>query len=165
VLFDRRWYNGARGERVMGFAPQVGVETFLRCTPVAARASLASGVVLVSHWLEMSRAYQTDNYQERGRDPRKLWRLSPIDLEPPRRRYDFSRARDATFAAGNAPESPWWAVDANDQRRSHLSCTAHLLSLIPYEDVPREPVRLPERRPPGDDVEPRHPFRRIPKTY
>ena len=165
VLFDRSWYSRAGVERVMGFTPEADVATFLRYTPAVERAILASGVILVKYWLEVSMANQTERFEERIHDPRKIWKLSPMDLEAHRRWYDFSRARDAMFAATDTPESPWYVVDANDQRRMRLNCIAHLLSLIPYTEAPREPVKLPKRQPPGDYVEPPYPFRRVPQTY
>jgi len=165
VLFDRSWYNRAGVERVMGFATDEEVAHFLRYTPPVERAILASDVVLVKYWLEVSMAQQTERFEERIHDPRKIWKLSPMDLEAHRRWYDFSRARDAMFAATDTAESPWWVVDANDQRRARLNCIAHLLSLIPYTEVPREAVKLPKRQPPGDYVEPTYPVRRVPQTY
>jgi polyphosphate kinase 2 (PPK2 family) len=165
MLFDRSWYNRAGVERVMGFASEEEVATFLRFTPAVERAIIGSGVRLVKYWLEVSMEHQTERFEERIHDPRKIWKLSPMDLEAHRRWYDFSRARDAMFAATDTPESPWYVVDANDQRRMRLNCIAHLLSLIPYEDVPRETVKLPKRQGPGDYVEASHPLRRIPETY
>jgi polyphosphate kinase 2 len=165
ILFDRSWYNRAGVERVMGFASEAEVETFLRFTPPVERAIVASGVILVKYWLEVSMANQTARFEERIHDGRKIWKLSPMDLEAHRRWYDFSRARDAMFAATDTPESPWWVVDANDQRRARLNCIAHLLSLVPYQEVPREPVKLPKRQAPGDYVEPDHPYRRVPEAY
>ena len=139
--------------------------TFLRYTPAVERTIMASGVRLVKYWLEVSMANQTERFEERINDPRKIWKLSPMDLEAHRRWYDFSRARDAMFAATDTPESPWWVVDADDQRRARLNCIAHLLSQIPYAEVPREAVKLPKRQAPGDYVETSHPFRRVPETY
>jgi hypothetical protein len=46
-----------------------------------------------------------------------------------------------------------------------LNCIAHLLSLIPYEEVPHEKVKLPKRQKPGDYVEPDYPFRWIPEKH
>jgi len=88
-----------------------------------------------------------------------------MDLESHRRWYDYSRARDDMFAATDTPESPWYVVDSHDQRRGRLNCIAHLLSLVPYEEIPREKVTLPKRQPKGDYVEPDHPLRWIPEKY
>jgi polyphosphate kinase 2 len=165
VLFDRSWYNRAGVERVMGFATEEQVESFLKNTPLMERAMIASGITLVKYWLEETMEDQTERFKERIEDYRKIWKLSPMDMESHRRWYDYSRARDAMFAATDCPESPWYVVDSHDQRRGRLNCIAHLLSLIPYEQVPREKVKLPDRQPKGDYVEPDYPFRRIPERY
>jgi len=165
VLFDRSWYNRAGVERVMGFATEEQVENFLRWVPSVERAMIASGIILVKYWLEETMEDQTQRFEERITDYRKIWKLSPMDLESHRRWYDYSRARDAMFAATDTPESPWFVVDSHDQRRGRLNCITHLLSLIPYKEIPREKVKLPKRQPKGDYVEPDHPFRWVPEKY
>src|SRR5262249_44294474 len=141
VLFDRSWYNRAGVERVMGFASEADVETFLRYVPLVERAIIASGVVLIKYWLEVSMDMQTKRFEERTGHARKLGKLTPMDLESHRRWYDYSRARDAMFAATDTPESPWFVVNADDQRRARLNCIAHFLSLIPYQEVPHASVK------------------------
>jgi polyphosphate kinase 2 len=165
VLFDRSWYNRAGVERVMGYATEQQVEDFLKFAPLVERAIINSGVILVKYWLEETMEDQTERFTERIEDYRKIWKLSPMDLESHRRWYDYSRARDAMFAATDTPESPWYVVDSHDQRRGRLNCIAHFLSLIPYEEVPHEKVKLPKRQAKGDYVEPDYPFRRIPEKY
>ncbi|NTU82382.1 MAG: polyphosphate kinase 2 [Chloroflexales bacterium] len=165
VIFDRSWYNRAGVERVMGFATDEQVRGFLQQAPSVENAIIASGIRLIKYWLEVGQAQQTERFQERIDDERKIWKLSPMDLEAHRRWYDFSRARDDMFAATDTPESPWYVVDATDQRRARLNCITHLLSLIPYEEVPREKVKLPKRQERGDYVEPDYPYRRIPEKY
>jgi polyphosphate kinase 2 len=165
VLFDRSWYNRAGVERVMGFATEEQVKTFLKWAPAIERAIIDSGTILVKYWLEETMEDQTERFTERIEDYRKIWKLSPMDLESHRRWYDYSRARDAMFAATDTPDSPWYVVDSHDQRRGRLNCIAHLLSLIPYEEVPRDKVKLPKRQPKGDYVEPDYPFRHIPEKY
>jgi polyphosphate kinase len=165
VLFDRSWYNRAGVERVMGFATEEEVTTFLKYVPPVERAMIASGIILIKYWLEVSMENQTVRFLQRIEDSRKIWKLSPIDLEAHRRWYDYSRARDIMFAATDTPDSPWYVVDADDQRRARLNCIAHLLSLIPYEEARHEPVKLPKRQPKGDYVEPDYPYRRIPEKY
>jgi len=165
VLFDRSWYNRAGVERVMGFATDQQVREFLAVVPLMERAIIHSGVILIKYWLEVSKENQTVRFQERIDDYRKIWKLSPMDLESHRRWYDFSRARDAMFEATDTHESPWYVVDSNDQRRGRLNCITHLLSLIPYEEVPHEKVKLPKRQERGDYVEPNYPYRRVPSKY
>jgi polyphosphate kinase 2 len=165
VLFDRSWYNRAGVERVMGFATEQQVEYFLKYVPPVENAIIASGIHLVKYWLEETMQDQTERFEERIHDYRKIWKLSPMDLESHRRWYDYSRARDAMFAATDTPTSPWYVVDSHDQRRGRLNCIAHLLSLIPYEEVPHEKVKLPKRQPKGDYVEPDYPFRWVPEKH
>ena len=165
ILFDRSWYNRAGVERVMGFTPEDQVKRFLRYVPAVERSMVESGIILVKYWLEVSQENQTVRFEERIEDYKKIWKLSPMDLESHRRWYDYSRARDEMFAATDTPDSPWYVVDSNDQKRGRLNCIAHLLSLIPYEEVPHEKVKLPKRQKPGDYVEPDYPFRWIPEKH
>jgi polyphosphate kinase 2 len=165
VLFDRSWYNRAGVERVMGFATPEQVERFLKMTPMVERAILESGIILIKYWLEVDMEEQAKRFKERNEDYRKIWKLSPMDLQAQARWYDYSRARDAMFAATDTPECPWYVVPSNDQRRARLNCITHFLSLIPYEEVPREPIKFPRRQAKGDYKEPDYPFRYVPQKY
>ena len=165
VLFDRSWYNRAGVERVMGFATEEQVEYFLKYTPAVERAIIQSGIILVKYWLEVSMEEQAKRFQERNEDYRKIWKLSPMDVQAQARWYDYSRARDAMFAATDTPECPWYVVPSNDQRRARLNCISHFLSLIPYEEVPREPIKFPKRQAKGNYKEPDYPFRYVPEKY
>ena len=165
VIFDRSWYNRAGVERVMGFATEEQVEYFLKYTPPVEQSIIHSGVILIKYWLEVSMENQDERLRARDEDGRKIWKLTPMDLKSYSHWYDYSRARDAMFAATDTPTSPWHVVDSNDKRRARLNCIAHLLSLVPYEEVPREPVKFPKRQAKGDYVEPDHPFRWIPEKY
>ncbi len=165
VLFDRSWYNRAGVERVMGFATEEQVQTFLKFAPPVERAIIASGVILVKYWLEETMEDQTERFEERINDYKKIWKLSPMDLESHRRWYDYSRARDAMFAATDCPDTPWYVVDSHDQKRGRLNCISHLLSLVPYHEVPHEEVVLPKRQDKGDYEEPNYPFRWVPAKY
>jgi polyphosphate kinase 2 len=165
VLFDRSWYNRAGVERVMGFCTMEQVERFLREVPVLEKAIIDSGTILVKYWLDVSMENQAKRFKERLTDQRKLWKLSPIDLEAQKRWYDYSRARDAMFTATDTDDSPWYVVDANDQRLARLNCISHLLSLLPYEELPRPEIELPRRQAKGKYLEPDYPYRRVPAKY
>lgn len=165
VIFDRSWYNRAGVERVMGFATPEQVEYFLKYTPAVERAIINSGVILIKYWLEVRMEVQDERLRARDEDPRKIWKLTPMDLKSYNRWYDYSRARDAMFAATDTPETPWHVVDANEKRRARLNCISHLLSLVPYEEVPREAVKFPKRQAKGDYVEPDYPYRMVPAIY
>ncbi|MCB0039526.1 MAG: polyphosphate kinase 2, partial [Caldilinea sp.] len=165
VIFDRSWYNRAGVERVMGFATEDQVEYFLKYAPAVEQSIIHSGVILIKYWLEVSMENQDQRLRARDEDLRKIWKLTPMDLKSYSRWYDYSRARDAMFAATDTPASPWYVVDANEKRRARLNCISHLLSVIPYKEVPREPVKFPKRQPKGDYVEPDYPYRMVPAIY
>lgn len=165
VLFDRSWYNRAGVERVMGFATPEQVENFLRLTPCVENAIIDSGVVLIKYWLEVSMDEQAKRFAERNEDYRKIWKLSPMDLEAQARWYDYSRARDAMSVATDTPKSPWCVVPSDDQRRARLKCIAHFLSLIPHEEVPRKPIKVPKRQAKADYQEPDCPYRYVPQLF
>ena len=165
ILFDRSWYNRAGVERVMGFATPEQVEYFLRYAPPVERAIVQSGVILIKYWLEVSMDEQAKRFRERNVDYRKIWKLSPMDLQAQARWYDYSRARDAMFAATDTPENPWYVVPSDDQRRARLNCITHFLSLIPYEEVPREKIKFPRRQAKGNYKEPDYPYRIVPQIY
>ena len=149
MLFDRSWYNRAGVEHVLGYCTDEQYRGFLRVYPETERVVVQSGIMLFKYWLEVGQEEQTRRFEERIHDGRKTWKLSPQDLEAHRRWYDYSRARDAMFAATDTLEAPWYVIDAEDQKRARLNCIAHLLSQIPYEEIPeqaREAAQAPGRR-------------------
>jgi len=156
VIFDRSWYNRAGVERVMGFCTEQDVTRFLELCPGWERAIVQSGVILVKYWFEVSQQEQTRRFQARIDDGRKIWKLSPMDLESHRRWYDYSRARDDMLLATDTSYAPWYVINADDKRRARLNCISHLLSVIPYKEIEREKVRLPERQKPHGYVEPKN---------
>ena len=146
ILLDRSWYNRAGVERVMGFCPEAEVKRFLLLCPLFERFFVEAGIVLIKYWFEVSQEEQTRRFESRINDDRKIWKLSPMDLESHRRWYDFSRARDEMLEATDTPIAPWYIVDADDKRRARLNCISHLLSLIPYREIKRDKVKLPDRQ-------------------
>ncbi len=152
VLLDRSWYNRAGVERVMGFCTNEEYEEFLRSCPEFERMLVRSGITLIKYWFSVSDAEQEKRFQKRLKDPTKRWKLSPMDLEARNRWVDFSRAKDAMFAATDIPEAPWWVVEAEVKKRARLNVITHLLSQVPYEDLtPEAPVALPPRPPVQSD--------------
>ncbi|MRX49202.1 polyphosphate kinase 2 [Paracoccus sp. S-4012] len=145
VLFDRSWYNRAGVERVMGFASEDEVEQFFRDVPGFERTLVRSGIRLVKYWFSITDAEQQMRFLMRIHDPLKQWKLSPMDLESRIRWEDYTKAKEDMFERTSIPEAPWYIVPGNDKKRARLNCISHLLSLIPYTEVPDEPVTLPER--------------------
>jgi polyphosphate kinase len=146
VIFDRSWYNRAGVERVMGFCTEQEVTRFLEICPAWERAMVESGIILIKYWFEVSQEEQTRRFLARINDGRKIWKLSPMDLESHRRWYDYSRARDDMLLATDTSYAPWYVVNADDKRRARLNCISHLLSLIPYKELEHEKVKLPDRQ-------------------
>jgi len=165
IIFDRSWYNRAGVERVMGFCTEAQAKRFLEMTPLVEKAMVESGIMLLKYWLEVSSEEQTRRLEARINDGRKLWKLSPMDLQSYSRWYDYSRARDEMFTATDTPWAPWYVVRSDDKKRARLNIISHLLSKLPYEDVPREKVKLPKRQKAGDYQEPDYPFKFIPEVF
>ncbi len=145
VIFDRSWYNRAGVERVMNFCTEDQLKRFLQATPYVERAIVESGIILLKYWLEVSQEEQTRRLESRITDGRKIWKLSPMDLESYSRWYDYSRARDEMFAATDTAWAPWYLIKSDDKKRARLNIITHLLSQIPYKEAPREKVKLPKR--------------------
>ena len=112
VIFDRSWYNRAGVERVMGFCNREEYIRFLQYTPLLERAMVDSGILLFKYWLDVSMDVQEKRFRERIDDPRKIWKLSPMDVASFQRWYDYSRARDDMLAATDLEYSPWTIVPA-----------------------------------------------------
>jgi polyphosphate kinase 2 len=165
VIFDRSWYNRALVERVMGFCTGKDVKYFLRMCPEVENAFVRSGIILIKYWIEVSQQEQTRRFLARIHDGRKIWKLSPMDLESHRRWYDYSRARDAMLAVTDTKLAPWYIVMGDDKRRAQLNCIAHLLSLIPYRDLSRRKIRLPKRQKPNGYKEPARQYNYVPTVY
>ena len=145
VLLDRSWYNRAGVERVMGFASEDEVEQFFRDVPEFERMLGRSGIRLVKYWFSITDEEQQLRFLVRIHDPLKQWKLSPMDLQSRVRWEQYTKAKEEMFARTNIPEAPWYIVDGIDKKRARLNCIAHLLSLVPYSDVPQEEIALPDR--------------------
>jgi polyphosphate kinase 2 (PPK2 family) len=166
MIFDRSWYNRAGVERVMGFSTEPEVQRFLQICPVWERVVVESGIQLIKYWFEISEEEQTRRLQSRIDDGRKIWKLSPMDLESYRKWYDYSRARDEMLMATDTPYAPWHIVHADDKRRARLNCISHLLSVIPYKELDRERVKLPKRQKAKGYVEPRdRQYKVVPEVF
>jgi polyphosphate kinase 2 len=165
VLFDRSWYNRAGVERVMGFCKMEEVERFLALTPLVEKSIVDSEIILIKYWLEVSPEEQTRRLEARIDDPRKLWKLSPMDLKSYSRWYDYSRARDAMLAATDTPYAPWYIVRSDDKKRARLNLITHLLKRIPYQELPRQEIKLPKRQAPEGYREPNLPIKLIEEVY
>jgi polyphosphate kinase 2 len=165
VIFDRSWYNRAGVERVMGFCKPEDAERFLELTPLVEKTMVDSGILLLKYWLEVGPDEQTRRLESRIEDPRKIWKLSDMDLRSYSRWYDYSRARDVMFAATDTAWAPWYVVRTDDKKRGRLNLITHLLSQVPYKPLAPREVTLPKRQPARGYVEPDLPLHRVPTLF
>jgi polyphosphate kinase len=159
VLFDRSWYNRAGVERVMGFCSDAEYWEFLRSVPEFERMLTRSGTQLIKYWFSVSDQEQERRFRARIEDRRRRWKLSELDLYSRSKWVDYSKAKDLMIEHTSTPEAPWYEVDADQKRRARLNCIAHLLSLVPYDEVVHPHIELPPRqedsgyrRPPKDSL-------------
>jgi polyphosphate kinase len=146
VIFDRSWYNRAGVERVMGFCTDEQAQGFLKVVPLFEKLMVNSGVILLKYWLEVDADEQSRRLEGRIDDPRKIWKLSPMDLKSYTHWDDYTKARDDMFTASDTAWAPWYVAISNDKKRVRLNIISHLLSQVPYESPPREKVKLPKRK-------------------
>jgi polyphosphate kinase 2 len=146
VLFDRSWYNRALVEHVMGFCTQEEYLEFLRSCPEFERMLVRSGIILIKYWFSVSDDEQERRFQARIEDPTKRWKLSEMDLEARARWVEYSKAKDAMFASTDIKQAPWYVVPADDKQRARLNCISHLVSMIPYQELPPDSIELPTRQ-------------------
>ena len=165
VIFDRSWYNRAGVEPVMGFCTQEETNRFLELVPGVEKAMADDGILLLKYWLEVSADEQTRRLESRMHDPRKFWKLSPMDLKSYSRWYDYSRARDAMFAASDTAWAPWYVANTDDKKRGRLNIISHLLSQVPYKPLAAQDITLPKRQRPGGYTEPNQPLHHIPTPF
>ena len=165
VIFDRSWYNRAGVERVMGFCTPAETDRFLEQVPAVEKAMVDSGIILLKYWLEVSPEEQTRRLEGRIHDPRKVWKLTDMDLKSYGRWDDYSRARDAMFAATDTPWAPWYLAHTDDKKRGRLNIISHLLSQVPYDQLEVRDIALPKRSGVGRYVGPDLALRFIPAPF
>jgi polyphosphate kinase 2 len=161
VVFDRSWYNRAGVERVMGFCSEEDVTSFLRVLPLVEHAIVASDILLLKYWLEVSPEEQTRRLKARISDGRKVWKLTDMDLKSYSRWYDYSRARDDMFKATDTAIAPWFVANSNDKRQARLNIISDVLKKVPYKAMQRKEVTLPERQKPHGYQEPDYPYKYV----
>ena len=145
VLFDRSWYNRAGVDRVMGFCTEDQCEEFFRSVPEFERMLVRSGIILIKYWFSITDQEQQFRFLMRIHDPLKQWKLSPMDVQSRARWEQYTKAKEEMLQRTHIPEAPWWVIEAVDKKRARLNCISHLLTQIPYNEIRREPIVLPER--------------------
>jgi len=165
VIFDRSWYNRAGVERVMGFCTEDQALKFLDAIPGVEKAIVESGVILIKFWMEVSEEEQTRRLKSRITDPRKVWKLSPMDLKSYKHWYDYSRARDDMFHKTDTAWASWVVVPSDDKKRARLNVIRHILKTVPHQPIKRDPIELPKRQKQDDYVDSNYPVKVVEQKY
>jgi polyphosphate kinase 2 len=143
VLFDRSWYTRAITEWVHGFCTEAEYLEFLRSCPQFERMLVRSGMILLKYWFSVSDEEQERRFQQRSQDPRRRWKLSPMDIASRDKWEEFSKAKDRMFDYTDIKQAPWYVVNSDDKKRARLNCIHHILDQIPYMDILPDPIELP----------------------
>jgi polyphosphate kinase 2 len=158
VLFDRSWYTRAITENVMGFCTEQQYREFMRSCPQFERMLVRAGIIVLKYWFSVGDEEQEHRFQLRAADPKRRWKLSPMDIKSRDKWEDYSKAKDRMFDYTDIKQAPWFVVDADDKKRARLNCINHIVSSIQYEDILPPPIELPQRvegtgyiRPPFDE--------------
>jgi polyphosphate kinase 2 len=158
VLFDRSWYTRAITENVMGFCSEQQYREFMRSCPQFERMLVRAGIILLKYWFSVSDEEQEYRFQLRAADPKRRWKLSPMDIKSRDKWEEYSKAKDRMFDYTDIKQAPWFVVNADDKKRARLNCISHIVNSIQYEDILPPPIELPHRaegtgyiRPPFDE--------------
>ncbi|MEM1194183.1 MAG: polyphosphate kinase 2 [Pseudomonadota bacterium] len=148
TLFDRSWYNRAVVEPVMGFCTPEEHDVFMRDVTAFEKMLVDSGIILIKYWVHVSPEQQEKRFQDRATDPRKRWKLSPIDLEGRKRWVAFSKARDKMLDQTSTELCPWRVIDGDNKKKARLNCIRSILDIMPVKDYPEvfKPIALPARQ-------------------
>ncbi|WP_136798343.1 MULTISPECIES: polyphosphate kinase 2 [Desulfosediminicola] len=146
ILFDRSWYNRAGVEKVMGFCSEWEYENFLANTPQFEKYLTTVGIVLIKYFFDVTMEEQERRFRKRLTDPRRQWKLSPMDVESYQRWWDYTAAYNRMIQETDSEHAPWYRVRADDKKKARLNCITHLLSMIPYEHLEFEAPDLGKRK-------------------
>ncbi|XZG71409.1 polyphosphate kinase 2 [Chitinibacteraceae bacterium HSL-7] len=165
VIFDRSWYNRAGVERVMGFCTPEETHQFLEGVPQFEKAITESGIILLKYWLDVSHEEQSRRLNDRIKDGRKTWKLSPMDVASYQKWDEYTEARDEMLRKSDSGWAPWHVIRSDDKRRARLNIIRHLLGSIPYKKISGPDVKLGKRKIKTDGDLSKLPVSFIPLVY
>ncbi len=119
----------------------------------------------MKYWLEVSPEEQNRRLTDRIDAPRKIWKLTPMDLKYYDRWNDYTKTRDELFAKTDISWAPWHVTLSNDKKRARLNIISHLLSSINYKELDTEKVKLPKLKIGKEYQEQDYPFNFIPEKF
>jgi polyphosphate kinase 2 len=133
TLFNRSWYNRASVEPVMGFCTPKQHKAFLKAVPHFEDTIVEEGILFFKFWLDIGQQMQLKRFHERRHDPRKIWKLSPMDVASINKWNDYTEKRNQMLRKTHSRQAPWTVVRANDKSRAQSNVIRHLLHALDYE--------------------------------
>jgi polyphosphate kinase len=140
VLFDRSWYNRAGVEPIMGFCTPKQYEDFLAQAPQIEKVISHEGIFFFKFYLDIGREMQLKRFHDRRHDPRKVWKLSSMDIAALTKWDDYSEKRDRMLKETHTEFAPWTVVHANDKRRARVNLIRHMLKSIDYDGKDKDAI-------------------------
>lgn len=142
-VFDRSWYGRVLVERIEGFATDeqwgraygeiVGFEETL----------VREGVIIVKFWLHIDDDEQLRRFEDRQRDPLRMWKITEEDWRNRKRNRDYDRAAEDMFERTDHELAPWDLIGANNKRYARVAVIERLNERI-EEGMARWGCSIPE---------------------
>ena len=133
VLFNRSWYNRLGVERVMGFCTDKEYKSFFNEVESFENGLVEAGFIILKYYLDISKDEQQKRFDGRKKNPLKKWKISPVDEMAQKHWKDYSKARDEMLLRTNFESAPWFVVNADNKKDTHIALISHLLSRINYK--------------------------------
>jgi polyphosphate kinase 2 len=134
ALFNRSWYNRAGVEKVMGFCSEQEYESFFKEVELFEKMLVDAGFIIMKYYLDISKKEQVRRLKDRKTDPLKQWKISPIDQEAQKCWKDYSEARNEMLRRTNFNYAPWFIVNADKKKTTHIALISHLLRQLDYHN-------------------------------
>ena len=125
-------------------APTTRSAAFLKAAPEFEKHLVDDGILLYKYWLCVDQERQEERFANRLKNPRRRWKLSPIDIESRTRYEAYTEARETMLAATNTEWAPWTLVDFNDQPVGRLTLLRDFLDKLPDTKLPIAEIPWPD---------------------
>ncbi|MEO7044462.1 MAG: polyphosphate kinase 2 [Ferruginibacter sp.] len=132
VLFNRSWYNRLGVEKVMGFCTHKQYKSFFTEVESFENGLVEGGFIILKYYLDISKKEQQKRFDGRKKNPLKQWKISPIDEVAQKHWKDYSEARDEMLLKTNFNHAPWFVVNADNKKSTHIALITHLLGRVKY---------------------------------
>ncbi|MEO6453131.1 MAG: polyphosphate kinase 2 [Ginsengibacter sp.] len=134
VIFNRSWYNRLGVEKVMGFCTHKEYKSFFTEVESFENGLVEGGFIILKYYLDISKEEQEKRLDDRKKDPLKQWKISPIDQVAQKHWKDYSDARDEMLLKTNFSHAPWFVVNADNKKETHIALITHILDCMKYKN-------------------------------